>query len=101
MRAVGVKNLKAQLSEYLRLVKTGETILITEREKVIAQITPTARQDMFSDNTDQMLDSLEERGAMTLRSETMGSNDGVVLSPPLSFVLPVTSQEILDLLREE
>ena len=36
MKAVGVKQLKARLSEYLRLVKGGETLLVTERNDVIA-----------------------------------------------------------------
>ena len=35
MKAVGVKNLKAKLSEYLRAVKAGETLLVTDRDEVI------------------------------------------------------------------
>lgn len=40
VKAVGVKNLKAKLSEHLRAVKAGETILVTEREEVIAELRP-------------------------------------------------------------
>jgi prevent-host-death family protein len=37
---VGMRELKAKLSEYLRRVKRGETILVTERGKTIGQIVP-------------------------------------------------------------
>ena len=42
MRAVGVKKLKAKLSEYLRAVKAGETLLVTDRDEVIAEIRPVS-----------------------------------------------------------
>jgi antitoxin (DNA-binding transcriptional repressor) of toxin-antitoxin stability system len=38
------KPLKTRLSEYLRLVRTGETVLITDREKIIAELRPARRQ---------------------------------------------------------
>jgi antitoxin (DNA-binding transcriptional repressor) of toxin-antitoxin stability system len=38
MRAVGVRELKNRLSEYLRLVKNGEEILVTDRGAVIAEL---------------------------------------------------------------
>lgn len=37
---VGTRELKAKLSEYLRRVKAGETIIVTERGKTIGQIVP-------------------------------------------------------------
>jgi prevent-host-death family protein len=45
-RSVGVRDLKARPSEYLRAVKSGETIEITERGKVVARLSPaTASRD--------------------------------------------------------
>ena len=38
MKAVGVKKLKSQLSRYLKEVEAGETIWVTDRERVIAEI---------------------------------------------------------------
>lgn len=38
MRAVGVKELKARLSEYLRAVKAGEVFLVTDRGEVVAEL---------------------------------------------------------------
>ena len=40
MRAVGVKTLNSRLSEYLRLAAAGETVLVTDRDRVVAEICP-------------------------------------------------------------
>jgi len=40
MRAVGLKILKNRLSEYVRLAASGETILVTDREHVVAELVP-------------------------------------------------------------
>ena len=45
MIATGIKDLKNRLSYYLREVKRGEKILVTEREKVIATIVPVDRAE--------------------------------------------------------
>ena len=37
---IGVRELKAQLSQTLRQVKAGETVVITERGKPIGRIVP-------------------------------------------------------------
>ena len=38
--SVGTRELKNRLSQYLRKVKAGETVIITERGKPIGQIVP-------------------------------------------------------------
>lgn len=40
MRAVGLKVLKNKLSEYVRLAERGETVLVTDRDRVVAEIVP-------------------------------------------------------------
>jgi antitoxin (DNA-binding transcriptional repressor) of toxin-antitoxin stability system len=40
MRAVGVKVLKNKLSEYVRLAASGETVLVTDRDRVVAELGP-------------------------------------------------------------
>ncbi|MFY9342388.1 MAG: prevent-host-death protein [Planctomycetota bacterium] len=40
MRAIGLKVLKNKLSEYVRLAAGGETVLITDRDRVVAELTP-------------------------------------------------------------
>ena len=42
MRTVGIKVLKNRLSEYVRLAARGETVLVTDRERVVAELTPPA-----------------------------------------------------------
>ncbi len=49
MRAVGVRELKNRLSEYLRLVKGGEHVLVTERGVVIAELIPPGRAAAAAD----------------------------------------------------
>lgn len=40
MRAVGLKILKNRLSEYVRLAASGETVLVTDRDRVVAELVP-------------------------------------------------------------
>lgn len=40
MRAVGIKVLKNKLSEYVRLAAAGETVLVTDRDRVVAELGP-------------------------------------------------------------
>jgi antitoxin (DNA-binding transcriptional repressor) of toxin-antitoxin stability system len=40
MRSVGVKILKNKLSEYVRLAASGETVLVTDRDRVVAELGP-------------------------------------------------------------
>lgn len=40
MRAVGLKVLKNKLSEYVRLASEGETVLVTDRDRVVAELVP-------------------------------------------------------------
>jgi antitoxin (DNA-binding transcriptional repressor) of toxin-antitoxin stability system len=40
VHAVGLKILKNRLSEYVRLAASGETILVTDRERVVAELGP-------------------------------------------------------------
>ena len=51
MRAVGLKILKNKLSEYVRMAERGETILVTDRDRVVAEIVPpeTGRSPVLDD----------------------------------------------------
>ena len=40
MRKVGLKILKNKLSEYVRLAAAGETVVITDRGRAVAEIVP-------------------------------------------------------------
>lgn len=63
MRAVGIKILKNKLSEYIRLVaSTGETVLVTDRDRVVAEICPPGGRRESMGNA--VLDDLVRRGAL-------------------------------------
>ncbi len=51
MRAVGLKVLKNKLSEYVRLAANGETVLVTDRDRVVAELVPPreGRSPMLAD----------------------------------------------------
>jgi antitoxin (DNA-binding transcriptional repressor) of toxin-antitoxin stability system len=40
MRSVGIKVLKNKLSEYVRLAASGETVQVTDRGDVVAELVP-------------------------------------------------------------
>jgi antitoxin (DNA-binding transcriptional repressor) of toxin-antitoxin stability system len=40
MRSVGIKVLKDKLSEYVRIAAGGETVLVTDRDRVVAELVP-------------------------------------------------------------
>ncbi len=40
MKTVGVRELKNRLSEFLRQVRSGESVLVTDRGEVVAELTP-------------------------------------------------------------
>jgi antitoxin (DNA-binding transcriptional repressor) of toxin-antitoxin stability system len=51
VKAVGLKVLKNKLSEYVRLAERGETVLVTDRDRVVAEIRPpeTTRSPVLVD----------------------------------------------------
>jgi antitoxin (DNA-binding transcriptional repressor) of toxin-antitoxin stability system len=38
MRAIGIKELKNRLSEYVRIAAAGERVLVTDRDRVVAEL---------------------------------------------------------------
>lgn len=98
MKAVGVKVLKAKLSEYLRLVKLGETVLVTERDEVVAELRPAHRQNVPPSSIEEELDRLADQGRVTLRASESNEWQSPDDFPKLGGV---SSQKILDELRGE
>jgi len=60
MRAVGLKVLKNKLSEYVRLAAGGEVVLITDRDRVVAELVPPrpGRAEWVSDS--QLADAVRQ-----------------------------------------
>ena len=64
MRCVGVRTLKNKLSECLRLVAAGESILVTDRGRVIAEVIPP-RVGRGPIGSDAMLADVVRKGWIT------------------------------------
>jgi len=54
MKTTTVSKLKASLSEYLRSVKAGEDVLVTERGHPVAKLSPVAGSDVLADHLIEM-----------------------------------------------
>jgi len=50
MQKASVSELKASASEYLKMVKAGEEVLLTDRGRPIAKIIPLRRSDIVADS---------------------------------------------------
>jgi antitoxin (DNA-binding transcriptional repressor) of toxin-antitoxin stability system len=64
MRSVGVKVLKNKLSEYLRLAAGGETVLVTDRDRVVAELIPP-REGRSAPIADAVLAEAVRQGWLT------------------------------------
>ena len=64
MKTTTVSKLKASLSEYLRSVKAGEEVLVTERGRPIAKLIPSASSKSLPNHLVEM----EKQGLVKLGS---------------------------------
>jgi antitoxin (DNA-binding transcriptional repressor) of toxin-antitoxin stability system len=64
VRAVGLKTLKNKLSEYVRLAAGGETVLVTDRDRVVAELVPP-QQGRAAHLGDAQLAEAVRRGWLT------------------------------------
>jgi len=61
MLAVGLKVLKNRLAEYVRMAARGETILVTDRDRVVAELSPP-RPERSPMAADALLAELVRKG---------------------------------------
>lgn len=63
MQSVGIKTLKNRLSEYVRVAAAGETVLVTDRGQVVAElVAPRVRVDASPE--EQRLGELMRQGLL-------------------------------------
>ena len=64
MRSVGVKVLKNKLSEYVRIAAGGESVFVTDRDRIVAELGPPRleRSPMLAD---ALLADLVRNGFLT------------------------------------
>lgn len=98
MKAVGIKQLKSRLSEYVRLARAGETILVSDRHEVVAELGPPRRQQPEPDSLDAVLDRLAERNLLVRASER---KQGWTWTAPAVGLRAETARALLENLRED
>lgn len=91
MKTATVSKLKASLSEYLRQVKAGEEVLVTERGRPIAKLTPAAVSPLLP----QDLAELEKQGIIKIGTGKLPKNFWSLPRPkdPKGLVLKSLLQE--------
>jgi antitoxin (DNA-binding transcriptional repressor) of toxin-antitoxin stability system len=81
MTTVGIRELKNHLSHYLRMVRAGETVVITDRGEIVAEINPP--REAPSDFPYPELWRLGQEGRVRL-----GSGNDPDAYPPAPFRMP-------------
>lgn len=71
-QTVGVRELKARLSEYLRQVKQGRTLVITEHGKPVGRIIPQAQ------SLEERLEELQKAGLVRRGRQRLSPSKPVV-----------------------
>jgi prevent-host-death family protein len=65
MKAVGIKDMKARLSEYVRAARAGEVILVTDRGEVVAELRPPTQRAEMTGTLEEALGALSAAGEIT------------------------------------
>ena len=97
MKTVGVRELKNRLSEYLRDVRSGQSILVTDRGEVIAEISAPGRPALDPGIPHGLAD-MARRGLLRLPTAEATHR---VFAPQRPSRKGPTSRELLDEIRGE
>jgi len=101
MKAVGTKVLKDNLSKYLRMVREGETILVMDRDEVIAEIRrPMQPFPGRVSRWEAFLNEETRRGSVTRAKTGKPPSMAKLLEIPRPSV-PVEIQELMDYIRTD
>ena len=61
MKTVGIRNLRDSLSKYINYVKDGETVYVTDHNKIVAEIVPSSGNN----NTEARLNDYIKQQSMS------------------------------------
>jgi antitoxin (DNA-binding transcriptional repressor) of toxin-antitoxin stability system len=98
MKSVGIKQLKARLSEYVRLARDGEIVLVSDRDEVVAEMGPPRHQSPEAGSIGASLDRLAARGQVTRAGH---AKKGWIWSPPHLGLGKSAVRDILEDLRND
>jgi antitoxin (DNA-binding transcriptional repressor) of toxin-antitoxin stability system len=94
MERVTIGKLRNQLSAYLRKVRAGETVLVLDRDTVVARLTPVSRHEAEDDRITRLIAD----GMITPPKDPKGRDKTLALlagGPP-----PTTASALRALLEE-
>lgn len=94
MKSVGLRDLKNRLGEYVREVRSGEAVLVTDRGQVVAELIPPGQGSNELRGVPSALVALARRGLLTL-----GGTNEASLYP--SFPRLMKKRYAAELLNEE
>jgi antitoxin (DNA-binding transcriptional repressor) of toxin-antitoxin stability system len=95
MREVGIRELKNRLSEYIRLVREGEVVMVTDRGEVVAELRAPQPDSELGRKYPKLVE-MARRGLVRLPLKPNGP-DVYPLLP--SVTPPGTAAEALDWVR--
>ena len=98
MRAVGIREIKNKLSEYIGHVRRGETVLVTDRGQVVAQLAPLPTFAPPTVTEAEALARLAAAGKVQLPS---GSSTSREPGGPIRDLEGMTYREDLEAARDE
>ncbi len=97
MKAAGIRDLKAQLSKYLRDVAAGEVVLVTDRGRVVAELRPPGTTGLAESPLQRRLRTLADRMPLVIGSP----HDAARYPASPVRAAPGTAQALLDEERGE
>jgi antitoxin (DNA-binding transcriptional repressor) of toxin-antitoxin stability system len=98
VKSVGIKQLKARLSEYVRMARRGELILVSDRDEVVAQLGPVRHRPVEPGSVDDVLERLAQQGQLTRAGQP---KPGWTWSPRAVGLSRSTVTRLLDELRSD
>lgn len=94
MTRVGLNELKDRLDVYIAKVRAGETVVVTDQGEVVAELKPPVTTE------NPVLDEMVRKGEIRL-GKPITDRKALYAPMPGPVLKGITSQEILDALREE
>ncbi len=99
METVGIRELKDHLSKYVRRVEAGNTVIVTDRGRVVAELVPPGQADRRRADIHPGLLEMERKGQ--IRLATRPNDPSLYRNLPRIDLGGRTVQELLDWQRGE
>ena len=92
MKEVGIRELKNRLSEFVRLVRAGEVVVVTDRGEIVAELRPPSAGGELVEKY-PLLGDMARRGL--IRLPLVAKRPGIYRRLP-AVTPPGTAQRLLD-----